>query len=98
AGGGGRERGPGAARVVLGFRAEELGAASGAAVSAVVERVVVLAGERPLRALLSQHVVLLGRQLGAPLRVSLLNLRHHTPSIEFPYKCGNRRKDHATDA
>ena len=54
---------PAGARLELGVRAEQLGAAAGAAVDAVVLDVDVLPGERPLGALLAHHVVLLGGQL-----------------------------------
>src|SRR5215207_10134888 len=70
------EGGPPAARVVLRFRAEELGAAAGAAVRSVVERVVVLAAERPLRALLAEDAELLGRQLLPPLLFGFSDFSH----------------------
>src|SRR5207237_8295712 len=57
----------------LGVRAEQLGAAGGAGVGAVSLGVDVLAGERPLGPLPSQDVVLLGRQLGAPLSIGFPN-------------------------
>src|SRR5439155_7411829 len=72
------ERGPAATRVVLRVGDEELGAAAGAAVGAGLERVVVLTCESSLRALLAQHVVLLGSQLGAPLLLCFLDLWHHS--------------------
>src|SRR6266511_2367443 len=64
-----KERRPAAPRVVLRGRAEELGPASGADVGPRLEDVVVLAGERPLRALLPEDPVLLG----------LLDLGHLPP-------------------
>ena len=54
-------------------RVEQLGAASRAAVDAVVVTVPVLARERPLGAGLAQHLVLLRAQLGPPL-LGLLDL------------------------
>src|SRR5690606_5625322 len=54
--------------------AEELGAAGPAAVDALAVLVEELAGSRALRAGLAQHVVLLGGELGAPLRVGLRHL------------------------
>src|SRR5205085_410651 len=74
------ERRPAAPGVVLCLGGEELGAAAGAAVRPVLEDVVVLAAERPLRALVAEHVVLLARQLGPPLLLGLLDLRHVPPS------------------
>ena len=73
------ERWPAAAGVVLRLGLEQLGAAAGAAVDAVGEDVVVLAGECPLGALLAQHAVLLGGQLLPPLLLGLLNLGHLPP-------------------
>src|SRR5262245_64587698 len=70
------ERRPAAARVVLGVAREQLLAATGAAIRAGLERVVVLTGERTLRPLLAQNAILLGRELRAPLCVALLHLRH----------------------
>src|SRR5438477_6125941 len=74
---------PAAARVVLGLGAEELGAAARAAVRARLEHVVVLARERRFRPLFAEDAVLLGVELRAPLRLGLLDFRHHTPSIGF---------------
>src|SRR3954452_23833516 len=71
-----RERGPAAAGVVLRIGDEELCPAAGAPVGARLERVVVLAAERPLRALLAKDPVLLGRQLGLPLLWCFLDLGH----------------------
>src|SRR3954453_18160273 len=71
-----RERGPAAARGVLRVRVEQLGAAAGADVRPGLERVVVLAAERALGALLPEHAVLLVGELLPPLRVGLLDLRH----------------------
>src|SRR5204863_5393382 len=60
---------PSGARVELGVRREELGAAAGAGIGAVVLRVDELAGERALGALPSEDVVLLGCEPGAPLLI-----------------------------
>ena len=68
------ERRPAAPGVVLRLRAEELSAAAGADVLPRLEDVVVLARERRLGALLAQDVVLLGRELGPPLAIGLLDL------------------------
>src|SRR4051812_49280301 len=73
----GVERRPAAARVVLRVGYEELGSAADAVVRAGLEDVVVLTCERTLRALLAEHVVLLGRELGAPFLICFLDLRHH---------------------
>src|SRR5581483_6515533 len=58
--------------------------AAGAEVVARLPDVLVLAGERPLGAVLAKHVVLDRRQLRAPLGVGLLDLlglrRHRTVS------------------
>src|SRR5438128_7557397 len=74
---------PAAAGVVLGLGAEELGAAAGTAVGAGLEHVVVFARERRFRPLFAEDAVLLGAELRTPLRVGLLDFRHHTPSIGF---------------
>src|SRR2546430_1564982 len=74
------ERGPAAAGVVLCIRVEQLRAAAGAAVGARLEDMVVLPAERRLGALLAQDAVLLGRQLRAPLLLSLLDVCH-APSV-----------------
>ena len=66
---------PSGAGVELGVRREELGAASGADVGAVVLRVDELAGERTLGALPAQDVVLVRREAGAPLLVGRRNGR-----------------------
>ena len=58
---------PAGAGLELGVRAEQVGAASGAAVAAAVLVVDVLAGERRLGALAAQDLVLLRRELLAPL-------------------------------
>src|SRR5579884_757417 len=68
---------PARPRVELLVRAEQRLAAAGAAVGALVLGVGVLAGERSLRALLAQHVVLLRRELRPPLRVRLLHSLCH---------------------
>src|ERR1700756_522819 len=73
-----RERRPAAARVVLRVRLEQLGPAARAAVRPGLEDVVVLAREWRLCSLAAEDVVLLGRQLGAPLRLGLLDLWHAT--------------------
>src|SRR4051812_49611721 len=75
------ERRPAAAGVVFRLGLEELGAAAGAAVRAVLEDVVVLARERPLCSLLPQDAVLVRAELQAPFLLGLLNFRHHAPSI-----------------
>src|ERR687887_1348912 len=76
---------PAAAGVVLRVRAEELGAAAGAAVDARLEHVVVLAAERPLGSLLAQDVELLRRQLAPPLLLGLPHLRWHVcPFFSVP--------------
>src|SRR4051812_12944816 len=79
----GVERGPAAAGVVLRLGGEQLRAAAGAAVRAVLEDGVVLAAERPFGALLAQDAVLLGAQLGPPLGFGLLDLGHASPSRDF---------------
>ena len=65
---------PPGARIELRVGAEQLGAAAGAAIGAVVLDVDVLAGERALGPVLAQDLVLLGRQALAPLLVGQLNL------------------------
>src|ERR1044072_9193023 len=70
------ERGPAAARVVLGVGAEELGPAAGAVIRPLVEDVVVLAGERTLGALLPEDMELLGCQLLPPLLLCFLDRFH----------------------
>src|SRR3954451_10557051 len=64
---------PAAAGVVLRVGAEELGPAAGALVGARLERVVVLAAERALRALLAPPLVLLRRPFAPPLGFSFLD-------------------------
>jgi len=61
-------------RVELRLATEQLVATGLAAVDAELLRVVVLPGERTLRAGLSEHAVLLRAELVAPLRVRLLDL------------------------
>ena len=77
---------PAAARLELRVRAEELRPAAGAAVDAVAVLVPVRAGERALRALAPQDLVLLGREALAPLLVGELDLgsmrRGYAPSSE----------------
>src|SRR5262249_4178867 len=68
------EAGPPGARVELGIRAEQLGAAAGAPVEAVLVVVDVLTGERPLSVRLTQDAVLQRGQLLAPLLVRLGDL------------------------
>src|SRR5215510_516292 len=68
------EAGPPGARVELGVRAEQLGAAASAPVGAVGVVVHVLAGERPLGVRLTQDAVLQRGQLLAPLLVRLGDL------------------------
>src|SRR6202011_2306748 len=70
------ERGPAAAGVVLRLRAEELRPATGAAVGARLEGLVVFARERRFRALLAQDPILLGRQLCTPLLICFLKFWH----------------------
>src|SRR4051794_3281194 len=65
---------PAGAGVELRRGREQLGAAARAAVHAVLLDVPVLAGERALGAALAQHLVLLGRELLAPLLVGLVDL------------------------
>src|SRR4051794_24077149 len=72
-----REARPARPRVELRARHEQLGATARAAIDAVVMAIPVLARERPLGARLAEHLVLLGRQLLAPLRVGLLDLSRH---------------------
>src|SRR5690606_20229431 len=71
------EAGPPRPGVVLGVGVEELVAAAGAAVDAVALEVPVLAGEGALGALLAADVVLLRRELPAPLFVGLDDLPGH---------------------
>src|SRR5581483_2838384 len=78
--GGREERRPAAARVVLRLRREQLRPAPRAAVGARLERVVVLARERRLGALLAQHVVALRAQGRTPLGLCLLDPLAHRPS------------------
>src|SRR5690242_18040073 len=68
------EAGPPGARVELGVRAEQLGAAAGAPVEAVPVVVDVLSGERHLCVRPAQDVVLLRGQLLTPLLVRLGDL------------------------
>src|SRR5947209_6055798 len=63
---------PAAAGVELRVRGEELLPAAGASIHAGVLRVPIPAGEGPLRPLLPQDAVLLGRQLLPPLGLGLL--------------------------
>src|SRR5215211_474503 len=74
------ERGPAGAGVELCVGAEQLLAAGAAAVDAVLVVVPVGACERALGALLAEHVVLVGRELLAPLFLGLLELLH---SVSF---------------
>src|SRR5690348_12705156 len=62
---------PARPRFELRLGAEQLRAASGAAVAARPMLVPEFAGERALRALLSKHVIPLRTQLLAPLRIAL---------------------------
>src|SRR4051812_44236965 len=81
---------PARAGVELRLGVEQLRAAGGAAVDAVLVVVPVLAGERALGALLAQHLVLLGRELLAPLGVGLLNLGGHAFRVRrAPYDAKN---------
>src|SRR4029453_4873463 len=77
---------PSRARVELGARCEEWRAAPRALVRARFLGVVVLAGERVLRAVPPQDLVLLRRQAVAPLLVGLahscaLLVAHRSPSL-----------------
>src|SRR5262249_45664866 len=70
---------PACARVELRLGAEELRAAARTAVDAGRLGVEILAGERPLGALLAQNVVLRGREPLAPLGLCDVSLLHgHT--------------------
>src|SRR3954451_21097957 len=71
------ERRPAGPRLELRVRREQLRAAAGAAVHAVVVTVPVLAGERTLRPGLPEYGVLLTRELLSPLRVGLRDLSLH---------------------
>src|SRR5439155_18342690 len=90
--GGGRRRlieaRPAAVGVELGLRDEQLRPAPGAAVNAWRARVPVLARERPLGALLAQHLVLLRAQLPPPFLFGLLDFLAHlaplTPGLGGP--------------
>src|SRR5262245_13386648 len=73
------EAGPAAARFELRPGLEQLLAAPGAPINPRRLRVPEPAGEGPLRPLLTQDVVLLGRQLGPPLVIGLLDLLGHRP-------------------
>src|SRR4051794_19866821 len=88
-----RERRPTAAGVVLRIGVEELRPAAGADVGARLERVVVLAAERALRALLPEHAVLLVGELLPPLGVGLLDLRHaySVRALKVSQSCGAPR-------
>src|SRR3569833_2870736 len=68
------EAGPAAAGVELRVRGEQLRAAAGAAVGAVLVMVPVLAGEGAFGSRLPQHAELLGRQRLPPLLVALRDL------------------------
>src|SRR4051795_13369267 len=74
---------PAGAGVELRVRAEQLVAAGGAAVYPVFLRVGVLASERRLRAVPAQHLVLLRRELLAPLVFALLDLGFHLASFRY---------------
>src|SRR5438874_10721426 len=80
------EAGPAAVGVELGRRREQLGPAARAPVGALGVGVPVLAGERALGALLSEHVVLLRRQLLPPLGVRLLNSLLHATKLARPIR------------
>ena len=67
---------PAGAGVELGFRAEQVRAATGAAVQALVMVVPILASESRLGPLLPRDVELLGGELGLPFRFRLLDLVH----------------------
>src|SRR5206468_10317420 len=71
---------PAGAGVELGVGAEELLTAARAAVHAVAVLVPICAREGLLGALVAEHLVLLGRQLLAPVGFRLLNLLHLTSS------------------
>src|SRR4051794_22009909 len=92
----GRRKGrPAAPGVVLRIGFEQLCAAAGAPVRARLEYVVVLTAERRLGSLLAQDAVLLGRQLGAPLLLGLLDLRHDS-SVVRPGGAPNGIRTRAT--
>src|SRR5690348_8456833 len=71
------EAGPAGAGVELGVRGEELGAAADTSVHPVGLLVPVGAGEGALGPGVAGHLVLLGRQLLAPLLLGFLDLRRH---------------------
>src|SRR5262249_33592269 len=75
------EAGPAGARVELGVRTEQLGAASRAVVRPIIVGVPVLARECALCALLAHDVVLLRRQLLAPFPLGLVNPRTHVLTL-----------------
>src|SRR6185503_8028926 len=79
-----REARPARAGVELHARVEELVAAAGAAVHAVVVLVPVLTGEGALGAALAEHLVLLGSELLAPLLVGLSNVCRHLDPFLSP--------------
>src|SRR5688500_17006031 len=72
---------PSRAGVELGAGVEQLLSACGAAIDAALLRVHILARERRLGSRLSQHVVLLGAQLGLPLLLALGDLLHRRSSL-----------------
>src|SRR5689334_1499263 len=76
-GGGLVEARPAGTGLELRVRAEERRSAPGTVVHAVVLHVPVPAGERPLSPLAAKDLVLLRRQLLAPLGVGLLDLVRH---------------------
>src|SRR5262249_51988801 len=65
------ETGPTGARLKLGFRAEQRGAAADAAIDPRFMVIPVLSGKRHLRALVPGHVVSAGRELLVPFLVAL---------------------------
>src|SRR5829696_9153238 len=84
---------PAGARVELGRRVEQLGTTTGAAVHAVVVTVPVLPGEGALGARLSQHLVLLGVQLFAPLGIGLRHWIRRHKVLSHPNSLGGRTPD-----
>src|SRR5439155_3426460 len=99
--GGGRRRlieaRPAAVGVELGLRDEQLRPAPGAAVNAWRAGVPVLARERPLGALLAQHLVLLRAQLPPPFRFGLLDFLAHLAPLTPVWGSPSLRPRHLPD-
>src|SRR5204863_274656 len=86
---------PAGARIELGVRREQLGAAAGAGVHRLVVRVPERARKRALRPLAAQHLELLGGQRRAPLGfrpVHLVGFVRHGCSILPPAEGANIEK------